>query len=117
MRSVDDRPRELQIATEHNEAGDVLVTVSDTGQGIAPENLERVFKIFLYYKVERGRNRTLDLPLRRRGPWWLLVCQSERTLWRKFSIHLARRCRSQKKVISQVPEMFAVRRSRGRTIE
>ena len=50
MRSVDDRSRELQISTEHNEAGDVLVTVCDTGPGIAPENLERVFESFFTTK-------------------------------------------------------------------
>ena len=50
MRSVDDRSRELQISTEHNETGDVLVTVCDTGPGIAPENLERVFESFFSTK-------------------------------------------------------------------
>ena len=50
MRSVDDRSRELQISTEHNETGDVLVTVCDTGPGIAPENLERVFESFFTTK-------------------------------------------------------------------
>jgi PAS domain S-box-containing protein len=50
MRSVDDRPRELQISTGLNEAGDVLVTVCDTGSGIAPENLERVFESFFTTK-------------------------------------------------------------------
>jgi PAS domain S-box-containing protein len=50
MRSVDDRSRKLQISTEQNEAGDVLVTVCDTGPGIAPENLERVFESFFTTK-------------------------------------------------------------------
>ena len=50
MRSVDDGPRELQISTEHNETGDVLVTVCDTGPGVAPENLERVFESFFTTK-------------------------------------------------------------------
>ena len=50
MRSVDDRSRELQISTEHTETGDVLVTVCDTGPGIAPENLERVFESFFTTK-------------------------------------------------------------------
>ena len=50
MRSVDDRSRELQISTEHNETGDVLVTVCDTGPGVAPENLERVFESFFTTK-------------------------------------------------------------------
>jgi C4-dicarboxylate-specific signal transduction histidine kinase len=50
MRSVDDRSRKLQITTQENEAGDVLVTVCDTGPGIPPENLERVFDSFFTTK-------------------------------------------------------------------
>ena len=50
MRSVDDRSRKLQITTQENEAGGVLVTVSDTGPGIPPETLERVFESFFTTK-------------------------------------------------------------------
>ncbi len=50
MRSVDDRSRELRISTDQNEVGDVLVTVCDTGPGIAPENLDRVFVSFFTTK-------------------------------------------------------------------
>jgi C4-dicarboxylate-specific signal transduction histidine kinase len=50
MRSVDDRSRKLQITTLENEAGGVLVTVSDTGPGIPPETLERVFESFFTTK-------------------------------------------------------------------
>ena len=50
MRSVDDRSRELRISSDQNEAGDVLVTVCDTGPGIAPENLDRVFESFFTTK-------------------------------------------------------------------
>ena len=50
MRSVDGHPRELRISTEATSAGDVLVTVCDTGLGIAPENLGRVFEPFFTTK-------------------------------------------------------------------
>jgi PAS domain S-box-containing protein len=50
MSSVHDCSRELQISTKHNETGDVLVTVCDTGPGVTPENLERVFESFFTTK-------------------------------------------------------------------
>ena len=50
MRSVDGHSRELRIRSEARHAGDVLVTICDTGPGIAPENLERVFEPFFTTK-------------------------------------------------------------------
>ena len=46
MSSVGDAPRDLLISTERSEAGTVKVAVRDSGPGIAPENLERVFDSF-----------------------------------------------------------------------
>jgi signal transduction histidine kinase len=36
---------EIQLTVEDQE-NDVLVSVSDTGRGIAPENLEKIFEVF-----------------------------------------------------------------------
>ena len=46
MRSVDGAPRELSISTERRGADEVLVAVRDSGPGIDPEHLERVFASF-----------------------------------------------------------------------
>jgi signal transduction histidine kinase len=46
MSSVDDMPRELSISTERRGADDILVAVRDSGPGIDPEYLERVFDSF-----------------------------------------------------------------------
>jgi C4-dicarboxylate-specific signal transduction histidine kinase len=46
MSLVDDAPRELSISTERREADAVLVAVRDSGPGIDPEHLERVFDSF-----------------------------------------------------------------------
>jgi C4-dicarboxylate-specific signal transduction histidine kinase len=46
MSSVHDGPRELSISTEQSGAGEVLVAVRDSGPGLDPEHLERVFDSF-----------------------------------------------------------------------
>jgi signal transduction histidine kinase len=46
MSLVDDAPRELSISTEPRGLDKVLVAVRDTGPGIDPDRLERVFDSF-----------------------------------------------------------------------
>jgi C4-dicarboxylate-specific signal transduction histidine kinase len=46
MSSVDDAPREPSISTERRGADEILVAVRDSGPGIDPEHLERVFDSF-----------------------------------------------------------------------
>jgi signal transduction histidine kinase len=46
MRDVEDGNRELQISTVSNEPGGVCVAVRDTGHGLRPESLPRLFEPF-----------------------------------------------------------------------
>jgi PAS domain S-box-containing protein len=46
MSSVDEYPRELLIGTEHSQPDGIIVTVRDSGPGIDPEQLDRVFDAF-----------------------------------------------------------------------
>lgn len=52
MRAVDDRPRDLRIATACDASGQVHLSVRDAGTGIEPQNLERLFDAFYTTKGE-----------------------------------------------------------------
>jgi len=46
MTTVPDRPHVLRVASDRDPGGDVLVQVEDSGPGIPPQNLERIFTAF-----------------------------------------------------------------------
>jgi signal transduction histidine kinase len=46
MSSVEERPRELLITTRNIDADQVLVTVKDSGPGIDPNTLDKIFDPF-----------------------------------------------------------------------
>jgi signal transduction histidine kinase len=52
MRNVDDRPRDLLIRTERDEADRVRLTVQDAGMGFAPLAMDRLFESFYTTKKD-----------------------------------------------------------------
>jgi PAS domain S-box-containing protein len=52
MSQVDDRARDLRIATRRTETGEALFTVRDAGTGIDPQILDRLFDAFYTTKAE-----------------------------------------------------------------
>ena len=52
MSTLEARPRELLISTEQTQTGGVLVSVRDSGPGIDPDHLDRVFQAF--YTTKSG---------------------------------------------------------------
>jgi signal transduction histidine kinase/ligand-binding sensor domain-containing protein len=52
MSTLPDGPRELVIRSERDESGNVLVSVRDTGPGLSPEAMDRIFQPFYTSKKE-----------------------------------------------------------------
>lgn len=52
MREAEPHLRELLIASRKNEAGEVVVTVQDSGRGLDPKDAERIFDPFFTTKAE-----------------------------------------------------------------
>ena len=76
MGSVEAEPRELLISTEQDHTG-VLVAVRDSGPGIDPSHLERVFDAFLHHEAQRHGDGAVDLPIYHRRPWGPAVGRGE----------------------------------------
>ena len=51
MAGVDDRPRDIRVATRCDDAGLVSLSVRDVGVGIQPQNVERLFDAFYTTKA------------------------------------------------------------------
>ena len=52
MSGIDEGARELQISTQQDRAGDVLVQVRDSGPGLDPRSVDRVFEAFYTTNTE-----------------------------------------------------------------
>jgi signal transduction histidine kinase len=52
MRTIEDRPRELVIKTESDDANTVRLSVSDAGVGFSPLAVERIFEPFYTTKQD-----------------------------------------------------------------
>jgi len=52
MSSVEDRPRQLLIRTEHDADGDVRLSVQDAGVGFEPESINKLFDSFYTTKSD-----------------------------------------------------------------
>ena len=72
MTEVSKGPRELLIRTGNAEAGFVLVAVRDSGPGLDPNSVDRVFETF-YTTKDRDGNGLGNLPFDHQGAWGTVV--------------------------------------------
>jgi len=52
MSTVKDRRRILRVRTEHDEAGEVIISIEDSGVGLDPEDVEKIFAPFFTTKPD-----------------------------------------------------------------
>jgi PAS domain S-box-containing protein len=60
MNSVTESSRELQLRTEVDESGNLMIVIQDSGTGVDPENIDRVFNPFFTTK-SRGMGLGLSI--------------------------------------------------------
>jgi PAS domain S-box-containing protein len=60
MNSVDERPRELIVRTQNDNADQVRISVQDSGIGLDPQSMERMFEAF-YTTKRRGMGMGLSI--------------------------------------------------------
>ena len=67
MDTVIDRTRSLRVTSELKGSNGVVVKIADTGTGIAPENIDRIFDTFFTTKSHGMGNGSRNLPLNYRS--------------------------------------------------
>ncbi|TCG04932.1 hypothetical protein BZM27_37370 [Paraburkholderia steynii] len=90
MSDVSDGAREVLISTGNADADRVLVTVRDSGPGLAPDSTPSMFSPRSTQRSPPAWEGAVDLPFDRRGPRRPIVGERERASRRDLSIHGAR---------------------------
>ena len=85
--SAGEETRELLISTRKAENEGVLVAVRDSGPGLAPANLERLFEILLHDQAERFGAGVVDQPVDHRSARRTIVGERGRAPRRPLSVH------------------------------
>jgi C4-dicarboxylate-specific signal transduction histidine kinase len=78
------QPKMLQVSSQRAEAGGALITVTDTGTGIDPEDIDRIFDAFFTTKVDGMRMRLYRRILR-----WPAAGVSQSAKRLRVSVHRA----------------------------
>ena len=87
MSGSSETTRELLIRTEQDGPGGVLVAVQDSGPGLKPDSLDRLFDAFYTTKSSGMGMGFVDLPFDHRGAWRTRVGHAEPAPRRCLSIH------------------------------
>jgi C4-dicarboxylate-specific signal transduction histidine kinase len=87
LSGVDEHARELLITTTNLDANQVVVTVRDSGPGLNPNAIGKIFEPFLHHQERRHGHGTLHLPFHRAEPRRPAVGFGKRWAWCNFSVH------------------------------
>ena len=82
-------PRELLFRSGTDESQNVLVSVRDSGPGLAPKALDRLFDAFYTTKPQGDGHGTGDQPVAYRGPRRAPMGQHKSATRRRISVHRA----------------------------
>ena len=93
MAAVGEGERELLISTGRDASDGVHVTLRDSGLGLDPKNVERLFEAFYTTKPDRHGDGPRHLPFDHRGAWRTDVGWCKRASGRRLPVHLASRVR------------------------
>jgi sensor histidine kinase regulating citrate/malate metabolism len=90
MDAVTDSLRAVRIKTEIYDPNYLLIAVEDTGTGIDPKNIDRIFDAFVSAKPNGMGHGVVNLPVDHRGAWRTCVGHDKPTRGAVFQFTLPR---------------------------